>query len=139
METIYHLIKIYTFDTITYTEMSSSDEITQNDAKFIHDNVTRDAELTRQLDEVYKEGEIGKIMAIYSLRRTGFQQASELIGKIPLSIEAKMFINQMKADMEMQFKIFLLENSMKEQFAFMTTKIDSLEAELKKLKEFHSE
>jgi hypothetical protein len=117
--------------------MASSDEITQNDVKFIHDNVTRDAELTRQLDEVYKEGDIEKVLAIYSLRRTGFQQASELIGKIPLSMEAKMFINQMKTDVEIQFKIFILENSIKKQFASLTTRIEALEADMKEAKRPH--
>jgi hypothetical protein len=62
--------------------MSGSEEIAQNDNKFVHDNLTRDTELIRQLNEVKEEGDVEKILAIYLLRRTGFQQASELIEKI---------------------------------------------------------
>ena len=62
--------------------MSSPEEISQNDAKFIHDNVTRDTELKTQRNEVKKEGDVEKILAIYSLRRTGFQQSSELTEKV---------------------------------------------------------
>ncbi|MFI5405804.1 MAG: hypothetical protein ACHQ1D_04740 [Nitrososphaerales archaeon] len=120
-------------------KMSGFEEISQNDAKFIHDNVTRDTELIRQLNEVKNEGDVEKILAIYSLRSTGFQQASELIEKIPLSIGAQAYVNQMKAEMEMQFKMYVLENSLKDQFTSLTTRIESLEADMKKVKEFHPE
>lgn len=119
--------------------MSGFEEISQNDAKFIHDNVTRDTELIRQLNEVKNEGDVEKILAIYSLRSTGFQQASELIEKIPLSIGAQAYVNQMKAEMEMQFKMYVLENSLKDQFTSLTTRIESLEADMKKVKVFHPE
>jgi hypothetical protein len=119
--------------------MSSPEEITQNDAKFIHDSVTRDTELIRQLNEVKEKGDVEKILAIYSLRRTGFQQASELIEKVPLSVGAQAYVNQMKAEMEMQFKMYILENSLKDQFTSLTTRIEILEADIRKVKEFHPE
>lgn len=113
--------------------MSSPEEITQNDAKFIHDNITRDTELTRQLIEVKEEGDIEKILAIYSLRRSGFQQASELIEKIPLSICAQAYVNQMKSEMEMQFEMYVLENSLKDKITSLTTRIETLEADTKRV------
>jgi hypothetical protein len=119
--------------------MSSPEEITQNDDKFIHDNVTRDTELIRQLNEVKEKGDLEKILAIYSLRRTGFQQASELIEKTPPSVGAQAYVNQMKAEMEMQFKIYILENSLKDHINSLTTRIVNLEADMKKVKEFHPE
>ena len=112
-------------------KMSGFEEIAQNDAKFIHDNVTRDTELTRQLNEL-KEEDVEKILMIYSLRRTGFQQTLELIEKIPLSIGAQAYVNQMKAEMEMQFKIYVLENCLKDQLASLTARIEALEVDLKK-------
>jgi len=128
------------FATNTYREkMSSPEEIAQNDAKFIHDNVTRDTELIRQLNEVKNEGDVEKILAIYLLRRTGFQQASELIEKIPLSISAQAYVNQMKAEMEVQFKIYVLEDSLNDQLTSLTTRIENLESDMKKVKEFHPE
>ena len=45
----------------------------------------------------------------------------------------------MKAEMEMQFKMYVLENSLKDQFTSLTTRIESLEADMKKVKEFHPE
>lgn len=79
------------------------------------------------------------VLTIYSLRSTGLQQASELIEKIPLSIGAQAYVNQMKAEMEMQFKIYVLENSLKDQITSLTTKIQSLEADMRKVNEFNPE
>jgi hypothetical protein len=45
----------------------------------------------------------------------------------------------MKAEMEMQFKMYILENSLNEQITSLTTRIESLEANMKKVKEFHPE
>jgi hypothetical protein len=137
---LHNLINVLYFLPQTHIEkMSGFGEISQNDAKFIHDNVTRDTELLRQLNEVKNEGDVEKVLAIYLLRSTGFQQASELIQKIPLSIGAQAYVNQMKAEMEMQFKMYVLENSLKDQFTSLTTRIESLEADMKKVKEFYPE
>jgi hypothetical protein len=137
---LHNLINVLYFLPQTHIEkMSGFKEISQNDAKFIHDNVTRDTELLRQLNEVKNEGDVEKVLAIYLLRSTGFQQASELIQKIPLSIGAQAYVNQMKAEMEMQFKMYVLENSLKDQFTSLTTRIESLEADMKKVKEFYPE
>lgn len=117
--------------------MTSSKELSENDVKFIHDNVTRDSELIKQL-EVLHEGDDEKVLAIYHLRRIGFQQASELVKNIPLSIGAQAYVNQMKTEMEMHFKLYLLEKSLKDQFANLTTRIEALEADMKKVKESYS-
>lgn len=116
--------------------MSHSEEIAQNDAKFLEDNVTRDSELLRQLNEVKGEGDIEKVLAIYELRRTGFQQALELIERIPLSIGARAYVNQMKAEMEMQFKLYILENSLNDSINNLTNRIANLETNLKKVIDF---
>jgi hypothetical protein len=116
--------------------MFSPEEIAQNDAKFIQDNITRDSELLRQLNEVNSEGDVEKVLAIYELRRTGFQQALELVERIPLSIGAQAYVNQMNAEMELQFKIFVLENFMKDTVRSLTDRISNLEAKMKNVKDF---
>jgi hypothetical protein len=116
--------------------MSYSEEITKNDVKFIQDNITRDSELLRQLNEVNGEGDVEKVLAIYELRRTGFQQALDLVEKVPLSIAAQAYVNQMKTEMEMQFKMYNLEKSLGDKIRSLTIRIQNLEAEMKKVKDF---
>lgn len=119
--------------------MTSSEELSDNDEKFIHDNITRDSELTKQLDEVLEEGDGEKVLAIFHLRRTGFQQSLELIKNIPLSLGAQAYVKQMKAEMEMHFKLYLLENSLENRLASLTSKIEGIEADMKKVKESYPE
>lgn len=119
--------------------MSSPEEIFQNDAKFIHDNVTRDTELSRQLNEVLEEGDVEKILAIFALRRSGFQQASELMKKKSLTIGAQAYVNQMKAESELQYKAYVLENSLREQMNSLISRIEKLEDYMMKIKEFRQE
>ena len=114
--------------------MSDPEEIAQNDIKFIQENKTRDSELLRQLNEVIMEGEFEKALAIYELRRTGFQQALELVEKVPLSMGAQAYVNQMKTEMEMQFKIYVLEKSLGDNIKSLTTRIQNLEMDMKKSK-----
>lgn len=115
--------------------MSSPEELNQNDAKFIHDNLTRDNELLRQLNEVLKEGDVEKVLAIFELRRVGFQRSSELARKISLSIGAQAYVNQRKAEMETQYRIYIHENSMKDQITGLISRIEKLESNLRKVKE----
>jgi hypothetical protein len=107
--------------------MSSFEETIQNDSQFIQDNVTRDTELIKQLNEVKEEGETEKVLAIYELRRIGFQRASELIEKVSLSFGAQAYVNQMRAEMEMDFRIYVLENSIKDQITSLKVRIATLE------------
>lgn len=45
----------------------------------------------------------------------------------------------MKAEMEVEYKIYVLKNSLKDQITSLTTRIESLEADMKKVQEFHPE
>ncbi|HKR72717.1 MAG TPA: hypothetical protein VJR94_01255 [Candidatus Nitrosocosmicus sp.] len=116
--------------------MSNPEEIAQNDIKFIQDNITRDSELLRQLNEVIVEGDIEKVLAIYELRKTGFQQTLELVEKVPISIGAQAFVNQMKSEMEMQYKMYVLEKSLGDKIRSLATRIQNLEMDMKHVKDF---
>jgi hypothetical protein len=76
---------------------------------------------------------------MYSLRRSNFHNASESTKRLPISIAAQAYINQHIGEMEYELKIYEIENEFAEQVSKMVTRLESLESDVKKMKDLHPE